>query len=187
MLESQNAVVDAHNLLSEENLNLVEWTTCFQNLEAVITDSELIDRCRMVEDISLSERGSLAADIASKGPFSTWITRTRLIEISGSLAKRVVPPADIVTLSDESVGKLWDPVNETYVSGHSEREVVESIESLLSEQGGKSESKLNLAASTARSASSGTRRLRMCKKLSGAKYFRKGKKLAGAKHLKMLM
>jgi len=132
MLVSQSAVVDAHNLLSEENLNLVEWATCFKNLEAVITDSEIIDRCRVAEGISLSERGSLATDVASKGPFSTWITRTRLIEISGSLAKRVVPPADIVTLSDESVDKLFDPVNKTYVSGQSEREVVESIESLLS-------------------------------------------------------
>jgi len=132
MLESQSVVINARNLLSKKNLNLEEWTTCFKNLEAVITDSEIIDRCRVAEDISEYERGSLATDIASKGPFSTWITRTRLTEISDSLAKRVVPPADIVTLSDESVGKLWDPVNETYVSGQSEREVVESIESLLS-------------------------------------------------------
>ena len=132
MLESQSVVINARNLLSKKNLNLVEWATCFKNLEAVITDSEIIDRCRVAEDISEYERGSLATDIASKGPFSTWITRTRLTEISDSLAKRVVPPADIVTLSDEPVGKLWDPVNETYVSGQSEREVVESIESLLS-------------------------------------------------------
>ncbi len=141
-LEWHSVVVEANNILSREEFDGEAWSRCLRRLAPAIDNLELINRCNNVDEISLSERASLAAELANNSPFASWITRTRLSDISGSLARRYVPPADIVTPSDISE-EIYDPVNEIMTRRESEKSAIEKIEGILS----KGQHKLQLSSS----------------------------------------
>ena len=130
MVQQQRRVTRAVNLLRTENLNLVAWEIAWDEVRGSVGDPNLVDGGDSAADMEPSERIELCERLALCGPFSTWITRTRSVDV-GELAERIVPEADLVDLGDRIRGEGWDPDRQQVTQLPSETQAVEELQGML--------------------------------------------------------
>lgn len=130
MMQQQRRVTRVVNLLRTENLNLGAWGIAWDEVRSSVGDPNLVDAGDSAADMEPSERIELCERLALCGPFATWITRTRSVDV-GKLAERIVPEADLVDLEDRIRGEGWDPDRQQVTQLSSETQAVEELQGML--------------------------------------------------------
>ena len=130
MIGLQQKVTRASNLLRNQNLDSIGWNNVWAEVRGSIEDSNLVIAGDSAVGMSPSERIGLSERLARIGPFSTWITRTRSVDV-GRLADRVVPDADLVELDSTTRNQVWDPDREQMRQLRTEAEAVEELQEML--------------------------------------------------------